>query len=151
MRAVALAAGGALEGCGGGSGAGTTAVLDTAGGETVTALAAAPAPGTGAPIAPAPSPPPPQAVFAQPGVTAGVVTGKYRYEQTRLFQSVPARTIPSRLPGGAAYLWEGSGPTNIYVDSNHGWPWTRTGGDWLDADSVRHGSHQRGLRVNRRS
>jgi hypothetical protein len=73
-------------------------------------------------------------------MTPGSVIGKYRYQQSRLFQSVPAATIPARLVGGAPYPWEGRGPTNDYVDRGIGWTWTRSGGDWLDADSVRHGA-----------
>jgi hypothetical protein len=142
MRAVAIAAGGLLQGCGGGAG-GSSAIAElesAAGGDTAAALGAAPAapvasPPAGGSAAAAPAP------FAQPGVTPGVVTGKYRYEQTRLFQSVASATIASRLPGGLAYPWEGRGPTNVYVDMGLGWPWTRAGGDWVDADSVRHGTN----------
>lgn len=65
--------------------------------------------------------------------------GKYRAGQPYLFQAVLARLIPSRLPDGSACLWDSFGPTHRYVDLHSGWPWSRPGGDWVDANLVRYG------------
>lgn len=67
-------------------------------------------------------------------------TGKYRTTQAYLFQSVPAKVIPKRLPEGEDFYWDRYGPTHQYVDYQTGWAWTRLGGDWLDRDQVRFGS-----------
>lgn len=66
--------------------------------------------------------------------------GRYRHRQHYLLQGVPSREIASRIQGGQALHWDVFGPTHRYVDSHTGWPWTRPGGDWLDANGVRHGS-----------
>jgi hypothetical protein len=66
-------------------------------------------------------------------------TGKYRSGQKYLFQSVPAKLIPSRLPGGNDFLWDIYGPTFTYVDFQTGWRWSKAGGDWVDSDKVRYG------------
>ncbi|WP_144289842.1 hypothetical protein [Ideonella sp. A 288] len=65
---------------------------------------------------------------------------RYRYQHPRLFQPAPA-DYPSRVAGGLPYS-EGrqNGPTAQFVDSLAGWTWTRPGGDWIDADGVRHGA-----------
>ena len=64
----------------------------------------------------------------------------YRYGQTSLFQAVTAAVIPKRLADGYDYQQDVYGPTSKYVDFQTGWLWTRPGGDWIDADGVRHGS-----------
>jgi hypothetical protein len=38
------------------------------------------------------------------------------------------------------FAWDIFGPTNIYVDYQTGWLWSRLGGDWLDANKSRYGS-----------
>jgi hypothetical protein len=53
---------------------------------------------------------------------------------------VPAKTIPSRLAGGSSFAWDRFGPTHKYVDAHSAWLWTLPGGDWIDANKVRHGS-----------
>ena len=67
------------------------------------------------------------------------VKGKYRYQQPLLFQGT-AGPLPSVLPGGTPYV-DGlkCGPTQVYVDSQAGWPWNHRGGDWKDADGVSQG------------
>jgi hypothetical protein len=65
---------------------------------------------------------------------------KYRSGQRYLFQSVPSKVIPKRLPTGIDYAWDNYGPTNLYVDYHTGWQWARTGGDWIDANQVAYGS-----------
>lgn len=64
---------------------------------------------------------------------------RYRHQQPFLLQAVPTRELASRIPGGQALHWDLFGPTHRYVDAHTGWPWTRPGGDWLDANGVRHG------------
>ncbi|HQC99195.1 MAG TPA: hypothetical protein PK306_26165, partial [Aquabacterium sp.] len=64
---------------------------------------------------------------------------RYRHAQTYLFQGVPLREIPSRLPQGRPFAWDIFGPTHLYVDALSGWAWSRPGGDWIDARGVRHG------------
>jgi hypothetical protein len=65
---------------------------------------------------------------------------KYRPSQRYLFQSVPARQITKRLPTGYDFEWDIFGPTDTFVDFQSAWPWTRKGGDWIDANGVRHGT-----------
>jgi len=67
------------------------------------------------------------------------VVGDYRCRHRRLFQVAAGKVVTSRLPGGADWMADGYGPSAIYVDTFSGWPWDRAGGDWLDADLVRHG------------
>ncbi len=64
---------------------------------------------------------------------------KSRAAQRYLFQSVPAKFISKRLAQGVDYNWDNFGPTHVYVDFHTGWLWQRPGGDWLDAQQVRHG------------
>ena len=71
---------------------------------------------------------------------ANLPLGKYRYQQPRLFQSLPAATIPSRLAYGTNYPREGRGPTAHYVDRATGWVWKNIGGDWLDAGGIPQGT-----------
>ncbi len=66
--------------------------------------------------------------------------GKYRFNQPYLFQSVLAQAIPPRITGGSPYMWDRYGPTTNFVDNHTGWAWSRSGGDWLDANGVRYGS-----------
>lgn len=65
---------------------------------------------------------------------------RYRHQQAYLLQGVPARELAPRIPGGQPMHWDQFGPTHRYVDMHTGWPWTRPGGDWIDANGVRHGS-----------
>lgn len=64
---------------------------------------------------------------------------RYRDRQTYLLQGVPSRELPTRLPDGRPLLWDLFGPTHTHVDAHTGWPWTRPGGDWIDAKGSRHG------------
>lgn len=64
---------------------------------------------------------------------------RYRHVQPRLFQGVPTRDMPSRVRDGSPMLWDRYGPTATFVDTHTGWPWTRPGGDWVDARGQRHG------------
>jgi hypothetical protein len=48
--------------------------------------------------------------------------------------------LPRRLPDGADLQHDVYGPTHRYVDFQAAWPWTRPGGDWIDANRLRHGS-----------
>jgi len=109
------------------------AVAGAAEGHVLAAAAAASGPASTASSAPSAS-------SAAGAESAGFVPGKYRPQQNRLFQAVPAATLPPRLPGSEGLPREGPGPTHEYVDRGVGWPWDRAGGDWIDADSVRHGS-----------
>lgn len=62
---------------------------------------------------------------------------RYRYEQGLLFQAAPySHYTPSGAP---PLLVDTAGPTAAWVDFQGGWAWDRRGGDWLDADGVRHG------------
>ena len=65
---------------------------------------------------------------------------KYRFQQNRLFQSLPASVIPSRIPGGSPFPRELRGPTSEYVDLGVGWTWRNAGGDWIDAFSTPQGN-----------
>ena len=65
--------------------------------------------------------------------------GRYRDQQPYLLQGVPARELANRIPGGQALLWDQFGPTHRYVDLHSGWPWSRPGGDWIDAKGMLHG------------
>ena len=69
-----------------------------------------------------------------------LTAGKYRNTQPYLFQSVSEKYIRTRLAGQADHPHDNFGPTYKYVDFLTGWPWTRPGGDWVDADGVRHGT-----------
>lgn len=64
---------------------------------------------------------------------------RYRSVQRFLLQGVPERELASRVTGGEPYFWDQFGPTHRYVDAHTGWPWSRPGGDWLDAAGTRHG------------
>ena len=64
---------------------------------------------------------------------------RYRDQQTYLLQGVPARELANRIPGGQPMFWDQFGPTHRFVDLHTGWPWSRPGGDWLDAKGTRHG------------
>ena len=64
---------------------------------------------------------------------------RYRSAQAQLLQAVPQRELANRLPGGEPYFWDRYGPTHHFVDASCGWPWSRPGGDWLDAAGQRHG------------
>lgn len=64
---------------------------------------------------------------------------RYRHLQTYLLQGVDSRDLASRVSGGSPLHWDLFGPTHLYVDMHTGWPWSRPGGDWLDAKGVRHG------------
>lgn len=66
-------------------------------------------------------------------------SGRYRSDHHYLFQSIGASEIRPRI-GGGAFNMERWGPTAQFVDFRTKWPWTRTGGDWIDADGVRHGT-----------
>lgn len=84
-------------------------------------------------------------VEAPPPAPAPEPTGKYRYQQPYLFQTVRGKEEPSRLAGGYPLQWETNapvsvGPTRDYVDILGGWPWDKPGGDWIDADGVRYGT-----------
>ncbi len=48
--------------------------------------------------------------------------------------------LPRRLPEGADYPHDVYGPTHEFVDFLTAWPWTRRGGDWIDANLLRHGA-----------
>lgn len=64
---------------------------------------------------------------------------RYRTAQRYLLQGVPTRELASRVTGGRPLLWDQFGPTYTHVDAHTGWPWSRPGGDWLDATGIRHG------------
>lgn len=82
-----------------------------------------------------------QAPARRPTVTTPTLpAGKYRCTQPYLFQPIPAKTIPSRLPGGTNWPMDNFGPTYLCVDMHTEWFWDRPGGDWLDAAGMRHGS-----------
>ena len=92
--------------------------------------------------APAPTPTPapaPTPIATQPTGTA-FPAGKYRINQPYLFQSVSAKVIPNRMPGGSSFLWDIFGPTNKYVDYQAGWLWSKPGGDWIDSKLTRYGT-----------
>ncbi|OYU83002.1 MAG: hypothetical protein CFE45_26695, partial [Burkholderiales bacterium PBB5] len=67
------------------------------------------------------------------------VPPRYRTAQRYLLQGVPTRELASRVAGGRPMLWDQFGPTHNHVDVHTGWPWSKPGGDWLDASGVRHG------------
>lgn len=90
-------------------------------------------PATAAPAEAAPSPSPPPASPPPRDV-------RYRSGQDRLFTRVDAALAPSRLPDGTAMPLDRVGPTAAYVSARVAWPWTRSGGDWIDAAQVRHGN-----------
>lgn len=90
-------------------------------------------PATAAPAEAAPSPSPPPASPPPRDV-------RYRSGQDRLFTRVDAALAPSRLPDGTALPLDRVGPTAAYVSARVAWPWTRSGGDWIDAAQVRHGN-----------
>lgn len=82
----------------------------------------------------------PPVVVSPPVVVPPVqLTGKYRNQSRMLFQGV-GPVIPSAIPGGPSFDGAAAnGPTPRHVDSLTGWPWRKTGGDWIDADGVLHG------------
>ncbi len=94
------------------------------------------------PVEPPPAPPPVQPPPAPPPapVQPPAPSSRYRNGQRLLFQPVATSVIPSRLVGGAAHENDVYGPTAAYVDCAAGWPWDRSGGDWLDANGVRYGT-----------
>ncbi len=68
--------------------------------------------------------------------------GKYRYNQTYLYTSIDALTLPNRISGGSSYPLDGKvGPHNEYVDFGSGWRWANKGGDWIDANLVPMGTN----------
>lgn len=75
----------------------------------------------------------------QPFLQQHPLPPRYRSAQTYLLQGVPTRELASRLPDGRPMLWDLFGPTHRYVDMHTGWAWSRPGGDWLDANGLRHG------------
>jgi len=77
---------------------------------------------------------------SRPFAGNAAASARYRFGQRYLFQTVPTRLLKSRLPDGRDLLVDIYGPTHRYVDFQTGWPWTRPGGDWIDASLVRHGS-----------
>lgn len=123
-----------VAGCGGSEieGADTMTALDAAGAgsSTKSALAAGlyiEKPAAIPPVPPVPNPLPP------------IGSGPYRNAQGALFQTVSARALATRLPGGREFLWDIYGPTATFVDFHTGWRWSKTGGDWIDINGVRHG------------
>lgn len=95
------------------------------------ALGLLPAPPAAAPLVPA--------AAAEALLQHQPLPPRYRTDQRYLLQAVPTRELASRVAGGKPLLWDQFGPTHAYVDAHTGWPWSRPGGDWLDADGVRHG------------
>ncbi len=68
-----------------------------------------------------------------------IAASKYRSSQPHLFQSVSQGVLPKRLNDGYDYPHDVFGPTYQYVSFQTAWLWTRPGGDWIDANQVRHG------------
>lgn len=133
LRSVVVAAGSTvMAGCGGGAGADETAQDPqgadggTGGGSTGTPV------GGGTPGATPETPP----LTAEPSLP----TSRYRNGQTYLFQPVPQRFVPSRLPEGRDRELDLIGPNWEYADRLTGWAWERSGGDWIDRAEVRHGA-----------
>jgi hypothetical protein len=62
-----------------------------------------------------------------------------RSGQQYLFQSAAQSLVPTRVAGGEDLRHDVYGPTAEYVDRFCAWPWSRTGGDWLDRRGERHG------------
>jgi hypothetical protein len=131
LGALAGSATGLLGACGGG------------GSDSAEAAVAA-APSDPAPVdAPAPVSVASDAVpdqTAEALVLTAASVARYRSNHRYLFQTVKTKLLKTRLPGGADLLMDTYGPTSLYVDFRAGWPWTRAGGDWIDAGLVRHGS-----------
>jgi hypothetical protein len=73
-------------------------------------------------------------------VVSTLLPGKYRCNHPYLFQSVSAQVLPKRLPEGSDFTMDNYGPTHQYVDFQTGWLWSRLGGDWIDANGLRHGT-----------
>jgi hypothetical protein len=73
-------------------------------------------------------------------VVSTLAPGKYRATHPYLFQAVAAKWLPKRLATGEDFNHDIFGPTHLYVDFQTGWPWTRAGGDWIDANGTRHGA-----------
>lgn len=73
------------------------------------------------------------------GLPRPVAAGRYRTTQRYLFQTVPRRIEPARIPGGGDRVLDGLGPTGTHVDWFTGWGWRNPGGDYIDADRVSQG------------
>lgn len=87
-----------------------------------------------------PPPPPPPAPSPEPAPAPPPAAAPSRADSLTLFQTIPAAEVPPRVPLGRPYRLEGIyGPTAEHVDRYVGWAWDKTGGDWIDADGVRHG------------
>lgn len=93
------------------------------------------------PLLPAPPAPPPlvPVEVAASTLRQRPLPSRYRSAQPQLLQGVPTRELAGRLNGGKPMYWDLFGPTHTHVDVHTGWPWSRPGGDWLDAAGVRHG------------
>lgn len=85
--------------------------------------------------APPDAPPKPSPVTGAP-----IRDARYRSGQDRLFTRVDTAAAPSRLPDGSPFPLDRVGPTSSFVSARVAWPWTRPGGDWIDAAQVRHGN-----------
>lgn len=84
---------------------------------------------------PAPAPVPAPAPAPLPVL---VSTARYRSAHRFLFQGSGWAVDPPRIAGLGTRLGH-AGPTEVYVDHYTGWPWSKTGGDWIDRKGVRHG------------
>lgn len=102
------------------------------------APAPAPTPAPGPAPSPSPSPAPSPAPNPDP-LPAAPGMARYRSQHYFLLQGSGWAVDPPRISGLANRLGH-AGPTDTYVDLYTGWLWDKTGGDWLDRNSVRHGS-----------
>lgn len=134
VKAFAVAASGLVAGCGGGGGNASAVTAPAPGPSEPPAPTPAPTPGPPGPT-PAPTPRPPF-----PPQPPTLPTGRYRPNQLKLFQAVPAATLPARIAGSAAFNLEVWGPTFEYVSFSSGWSWDEPGGDWIDALQNRYGT-----------
>lgn len=74
-----------------------------------------------------------------PTVPGGLAPARYRSQHHFLFQGSGWAVDPARIAGLADRPGH-AGPNEAYVDLYTGWRWDRVGGDWIDRQSVRHGS-----------
>jgi hypothetical protein len=84
-------------------------------------------------VTPAPAPPPAPVPPPAPGEPI-----RYRTQHRNLFQGAARPVKPPVISGLPGYGF-GGGPNLDHVDYDTGWRWDQRGGDWLDADGVRHG------------
>lgn len=113
----------------------TTSTTTAAAGQSTTV-----APGSSsAPTLPTTQPTSSGTTLAPTSTPPLVAPGKYRTQQPYLFQSIKRKEIPSRLVDGAPFPMDLYGPTYLFVDYRTEWKWSRPGGDWIDANLVRHG------------